>query len=183
MSNGRDDRWTRRAWSAGVVRVFAFALPIAISVVATTLVNWALPAPQSSRQRLLWWSLLLLVAVAALRLGDRLARRLLPLAALLELALVFPDRAPSRFGVALQSGSGRNRQLRFDELGALTPGDAPVAGALAVELIAGLTVHDRITRGHSERVRAYAELMADQLDLDPGERDRLRWAALLHDVG
>ena len=182
MGDAGDDRWTRRAWSARVVRLLAFALPIAISVVATTLVNWALPAPQSSRQRLLWWALLLVVAVAALRLGDRLARRLLPLAALLELTLVFPDRAPSRFGVALRSGSGRQRQRRLDELASLGPGD-PAAAALALELVAGLTVHDRITRGHSERVRAYAELMADELKLEPGERNRLRWAAMLHDVG
>jgi HD-GYP domain-containing protein (c-di-GMP phosphodiesterase class II) len=183
MGAGGDDRWTRRAWWAGVVRLLAFALPIAISVVAAALVNWALPVPHSSRQRLLWWGLLLVVAVAGLRLGDRLARRLLPLAALLELALFFPDRAPSRFGVALRSGSGRQRQRRLDELGALGPGDPSAAAALALELVAGLTVHDRTTRGHSERVRAYAELMADELELGPGERDRLRWAAMLHDVG
>ena len=182
MAEGRHDRWSRRAWSAGLVRVFAFALPIAISVAATALVSWALPVAHSSRQRLLWWGLLLVVAVATLLLGDRLARRLLPLAALLELALVFPERAPSRFGVALRSGSGRQRQRRLDELGALGPGE-PSAAALAIELVTGLTVHDRITRGHSERVRAYAELMADELALEPGQRDQLRWAAMLHDVG
>ena len=41
--------------------------------------------------------------------GDRAARRLLPLAALLQLSLVFPDQAPSRFQAAL--GSGRVGQL------------------------------------------------------------------------
>jgi putative nucleotidyltransferase with HDIG domain len=184
MGDAHEGRWTRRARSAAGVRGLAFALPVGISVVATTLVNWALPAPHSSGQRFLWWVLLLVAAVGALRLGDRLARRLLPLAALLGLSLVFPDRAPSRFGMALRSGSSRQRQRRLDELLALEPSEAPSAAAgLALELVAGLTVHDRITRGHSERVRAYAELMAEELGLDPTERDGLRWAAMLHDVG
>jgi len=183
MSDGRDGRWTRRRGVAGAVRALAFMLPVGVSVGATYVVGWALPVPQSSRQRLLWMALLLVVAVVALRLGDRLARRLLPLAALLELALVFPDRAPSRFGIALRSGSGRQRLRRLDELRSLGPDNPSAAAGLALELVAGLTAHDRITRGHSERVRAYAELMAEELELKTADRDRLRWAALLHDVG
>src|SRR5205807_10372018 len=46
-----------------------------------------------------------------------------------------------------------------------------------------LTAHDRRTRGHSERVRALSELIAEELHLAPEERDRLRWASLLHDCG
>src|SRR5581483_6745690 len=50
-------------------------------------------------------------------------------------------------------------------------------------LVAELDSHDRLTRGHSERVRAYARLIAAELHLGPRDLDLLNWAALLHDVG
>jgi putative nucleotidyltransferase with HDIG domain len=43
--------------------------------------------------------------------------------------------------------------------------------------------HDHGTRGHSERVRTFTDIIAIQIGLDAGDRERLRWAALLHDVG
>lgn len=39
------------------------------------------------------------------------------------------------------------------------------------------------TRGHSERVAVFADLIAEQLGLDTRRRRRLRRAALLHDIG
>ena len=50
-------------------------------------------------------------------------------------------------------------------------------------LAASLNKHDRLTRGHSERVRVVTDLVADQLKLPEEDRDRLRWSALLHDIG
>ena len=50
-------------------------------------------------------------------------------------------------------------------------------------LAASLSRHDRGTRGHSERVRAFTDMIAEELRLAPADRDRLRWSALLHDVG
>ena len=54
-----------------------------------------------------WLLMLLVIATVVLRVVDRQARRLLPLATLLRLSLVFPDQAPSRFSLALKSGTGR----------------------------------------------------------------------------
>ena len=39
------------------------------------------------------------------------------------------------------------------------------------------------TRGHSERVRVFTDVLAAELHLSQGARDRLRWASLLHDLG
>jgi putative nucleotidyltransferase with HDIG domain len=50
-------------------------------------------------------------------------------------------------------------------------------------LVGSLRAHDRHTRGHSERVRVYSDLIAAELRLPPSAVDRLRWAALLHDIG
>lgn len=180
----RDARWRRRTWLAVSVRVFAFGVPVALAVGLTALANRMLPVPESAGQRVAWWVILLLVVASALVIGDRLARRLLPLAAFLELSLACPDRAPSRFRVALRSGSTRQLGRRVEELRrAGREGDPSDAAGRVLELVAMLTAHDRGTRGHSERVRAYADLLADEMGLAPAERDRLRWAALLHDVG
>lgn len=131
--------------------------------------------------RLLWWVALLAVSTVVLLCTDRLARRMLPLAALLKLSLVFPDRVPSRFSVALRSGTTKQlaKRLQSDELDTTTQ-----AGATELlSLVAALNHHDPLTRGHSERVRAISELIAKQVELDPEEIEKLRWAALLHDIG
>ena len=52
-----------------------------------------------------------------------------------------------------------------------------------LELVAALSIHDRITRGHSERVRAYSRMLGEELGLGDVELDRLQWAGLLHDIG
>ena len=51
------------------------------------------------------------------------------------------------------------------------------------DLTAALQSHDRRTRGHAERVRIYTDMLAEELRLPDEDRDRLRWAALLHDIG
>ena len=168
---------------AGVVRVVIFAVPLLASLVAARAMAGALATPEGLGQHLLWWAGVLAASLGALIVVDHAARRLLPLAALLRLSLIFPDRAPSRMSVALRCNSTRGLQLR--EVEALKRGDVEPAEAARtiLSLAASLNVHDRNTRGHSERVRAYADLIAAEMDLDAEDRDRLRWAALLHDLG
>ncbi|MFT7474738.1 MAG: putative nucleotidyltransferase with HDIG domain [Verrucomicrobiales bacterium] len=122
----------------------------------------------------------MIVATAA----DRVARRFLPLAALLRLSLVFPDQAPSRFVVALRSNDTRKLEQRLADLdsGAFR-GDEAEAARVIVELAACLSKHDRLTRGHSERVRAYTALIAEEMGLSDQDSNRLQWAGLIHDVG
>jgi putative nucleotidyltransferase with HDIG domain len=50
-------------------------------------------------------------------------------------------------------------------------------------LAAAIDEKDPYTRGHSGRVAKYSSLIARELGLSPADLDRLRIAALLHDVG
>jgi hypothetical protein len=59
-----------------------------------------------------WWTTLVVIVACAAVFGRELARRLRPLAALLELSLLFPDRPPSRVRMAMHIAS--SRQLRRD---------------------------------------------------------------------
>jgi hypothetical protein len=106
------------------------------------------------------------------------------LRALLRLSLAFPGVAPSRYAIALRAGNPRFLARRVHDANENGIGSGPDATAVALlELVAALSRHDRALRGHSERVRAYSELVAEEFGLDRGARDGLRWAGLMHDVG
>ena len=174
-------RWSARPWAARGLRLAVFGLPILASVAVVQAVTSFTGVPTSSLWVFLgWWfgvSILASVVVSALY---ALTRRLLPVSGLLGLSLVFPDEAPSRFRLALATGtveSLRERLRRGDAL------DAQEAAEILLQLVAALDVHDRITRGHAERVRGYAASLGRQIGLSSDELDCLNWAALLHDIG
>ena len=50
-------------------------------------------------------------------------------------------------------------------------------------LAAAIDEKDPYTRGHSDRVAKYSVLIGQQMGLSAEDLDRLRIAALLHDVG
>ena len=175
-------RWRERRWFAFGVRLVAFALPIVASfLVAMWLSRW-LPVPEPFGERVARWIGIAAVSTVVLVGVQRSVRRAMPLSALLSLTLVFPDAAPSRFRIALRSLSARGleRSLQATEPGSDTPQEA--AERLLV-LVGALSRHDRLTRGHSERVRAYSLMIGEEMGLTAAELDRLRWAGLLHDVG
>ena len=119
------------------------------------------------------------VGIVAAVLCERALRRVVPLASLLNLTLVFPDRAPSRFGLALRSGTIRQLKQGTVRL----PSDHQHAAEDLVAMVTALGRHERLTRGHTERVRAYADLIAEQLGLSTSDRELLNWGSLVHDVG
>jgi len=179
----RSHRWLARSRAGFLVSFAAFAIPIALSIVSAYTASALLPHPASSAQRVLWWICILVIAWVAAILGERIARPLLPLASLLKMSLLFPDRAPSRFAVAWRSGSTRQLDRYVHGIDDGVHREPVTAAVEILTLVTALSSHDRKTRGHSERVRVYTDLIADELRLAPGDRDRLRWSALLHDVG
>lgn len=174
-------RWTPKPALILVIRAVLVALPLAAGAGAGALVASMLP-PADGAAQVGGWALVLAAAMLATIGADRLARRLLPLTALLRLTLTFPDRAPSRLRVAMRATNVRSLQTRIQSPEHATlPNSERVADIVA--FAAALNSHDRRTRGHSERVQAITQLVAEQMHLQGPELDQLLWAAFLHDIG
>jgi putative nucleotidyltransferase with HDIG domain len=176
--------WKARPWLAGGIRVLVVVGPAVVGFVVAWMLADALPSPDGVGETLGWLALLVAVTLVAVVITQRLARRLLPLSWLLTLTLAFPDRAPARLHVARRAASRRQRKAMMERARsgslAASVADAPEA---ALVLVAALSAHDRRTRGHSERVRMLADVLAEELGIDVADRSRLRWGALLHDIG
>jgi HD-GYP domain-containing protein (c-di-GMP phosphodiesterase class II) len=177
------DRWQARKAAALAVTVAAALIPILVSIAAAwTVAHWIGPQKLGA----IGWVLPGLVALAVVFLTERLCRRLLPLASLLKLTMAFPDQAPSRLSIALRTGTVRQLQRwanGLDTSDSATDVTAAQAAERVLTLAAALNTHDRRTRGHSERVRALTDLVGSDMGLSKHDSDRLRWAALLHDIG
>lgn len=173
-----EQHWRARPVLAGALRAALLGVPLVAATGAALLVGRLLPADVRSS----WWGLavLLAVAVAVAAAVERGARRLLPIALLLKLSMIFPDRAPSRLALAR---SAATRSSSRDLLRSSADGETTSTSELVLKLVTALGTHDRRTRGHCERVRLLCDMLAAELKLDHHARERLRWAALLHDVG
>ncbi|MEM7140721.1 MAG: HD-GYP domain-containing protein [Actinomycetota bacterium] len=177
-----DRRWRGRPWLSRSVRIAAHAIPFVIVSVAIWQVHAAMPAPASGVEAVARFVAFSAASTIALLGLDRLARRVLPLATLLQLSLIFPDEAPSRFSIAIRQNTTRGLQ-REVESGTLTNETPQESAELLLSLVGELSRHDRLTRGHAERTRAYADMVGTELGLSDDERSKLQWAALLHDIG
>lgn len=185
MNEQEEPRWVPRPILSLVIRIAVFVLPIAGAVLTAVFIRGSLPEPEGVLSTILWVVKIGLPATVVLKVIELAGRRLLPLAALFEMSLLFPDEAPSR--IALARRSGRVRDLKAAVVArrasGVTDDDDTEAAGTILSLAAALASHDKITRGHSERVRVFVDLIADEMNLPSSERDRLRWAALLHDIG
>ncbi|MGH9083707.1 MAG: HD-GYP domain-containing protein, partial [Acidimicrobiales bacterium] len=172
--------WCDHRVIAAVLRFVIVVVPLVAAAAAGVVTAWSVHGSSVAdvAARLVAAGLVSLVAFVVL---EWLARRLMPLAVLLRLSLVFPDRAPSRFAVALRSTSVR-RLRHWARTNAVEPGVQELAEKV-LTLAAALNFHDRRTRGHSERTRAMADLLVVELGLSEAEANEVRWGAFLHDIG
>ena len=177
------DTWRARPALAAGLRLFILLVPIVASLGATSVLRRLVPSPDGP-----WWfawALGVLVCALLVAVGvERAARRLLPLVTLLKLSMLFPDQAPTRFSVARTAGSVRRLEARLAETrdDAASREEARTAETI-LSLSVALQSHDRRTRGHAERVRVFTDLLGEELQLSEADRYRLRWAALMHDIG
>ena len=177
-------RWDHHPFLSTLLHGAVFLLPIAFSIVSATALAHLLPAPHALDMHLVWWVAVLGVPTAVLVVTDRVARRALPLVVLLKMTMVFPDQAPKRLAVARRAATTRDLARRVEEARQHGTLDEPTEAAEKIlTLAAALNAHDRMTRGHAERVRAVTDLIAEEMHLPAEDRERLRWSALLHDIG
>ena len=164
---------------ASIIRVLLFLFPLVVGWLAVRFTKGAYFQPDGWAGFGLWIGQAIVVSSAAAMLATRLGNRLAPVSALFRLTLIFPDHAPSRFGLALRSGTVR----QMTDGVALSSTSVQAAAEQAVAMVSALGRHERLTRGHTERVRAHAELIGQEMGLSETELQRLRWGVLLHDVG
>jgi putative nucleotidyltransferase with HDIG domain len=179
----RASEWRSRPLLSFGLRFFVFVTPIAFGLAVVLALTDVLRRPAQFPTLLGWWLLISLAGFAALFLTERATRRLLPLAALLRLSLLFPDHAPARFALARRAARPKQVLAHLERLGEDADSTDLKAAQRVLELTAALSVHDRATRGHSERVQVLTNMLAVELRLGEAARARLRWAALLHDIG
>ncbi|MFL6099792.1 MAG: HD-GYP domain-containing protein [Actinomycetales bacterium] len=171
-----EGQWSARPWLSGVLRVAIVGVPVLVGAVAARLLAVQV-ADWHNR-----WGAVAVVAAAAVGVSvsvSRLTNRLLPLALLLRMTMLFPDQAPNRIKVARQTTSVSELKVKLHSQRL----DESEAAATMLALVTALGRHDRQTRGHSERVRLFCDLLASELNLSRADAGRLRWAALVHDIG
>lgn len=178
-----ENRWSSRVWQARLLRLLIFLAPVGAAVGAAIVAARFLPRTDTTASVILWWVSLIFIATSTLLLVDRLARRALPLAVLMQMTMLFPDRAPTRMKVVRLTGSIKRLEERLDSARDGDDDDAATNARNVLALAGALGAHDRLTRGHAERVRVFVDLIAEELELNDDDRDLLRWASLLHDIG
>lgn len=83
---------------------------------------------------------------------------------------------PEELVAAIRSRLARARQLQLIQL-------RQAYEASLTMLANAIEVRDHYTRGHVERVTAYAEVLARYMGLDGIQQEQVRWGAILHDIG
>lgn len=106
--------WASRPGLARAIRFAVVLIPISSGMAAAVLVSRLLPGGGGVLGFIARTGLVVVVSTVVVWAVDRVARRALPLAALMQLSLVFPDQAPSRFKAALRSGSSRRLERQVD---------------------------------------------------------------------
>lgn len=177
------ERWEGRRWSAGLMRTISFLIPIMAAAFTGVAIGRALPHPSNGLGVVVWWVIVIVAILFVMKVFDRVGRRLLPLAWLLRMTMAFPDEAPSRLRVMMKSGTVAELHDRIELAQSGGEPDLAEASQTILILAGDLNEHDGTTRAHSERVQAYTDLLGREIGLSEPDRDRLRWAALLHDVG
>ena len=180
--DGEAAAWRARPLVSNAIRLAVFVVPVASAVLVVRVCRDVLPAPHGLAGWVVWLFATTTIALVTVRVIDRFMRRALPIAAWFKLSLIFPDETPSRMKLAMRSGTARELERNL-AAGQSLGRTADEAAANLLMVLKRLNGHDRLTRGHSERVRAYSDLIAEELKLSTADRDRLNWAALAHDVG
>ncbi|HWL91174.1 MAG TPA: hypothetical protein VNP90_07390, partial [Actinomycetota bacterium] len=107
-----EQRWRPRPLLSVALRLVSVLVPAAAGAASAYGYVSTIPAPHGLAT--IPWALgLALTSTIATAFAERIGKRFLPLAVLLRLSLVFPDRAPSRFAMARGAGNVRVLERRI----------------------------------------------------------------------
>ena len=175
----KDNVWVARTSLSRVCAVALFILPIVAAWFAVRSTSGFYYRPDGFLELPLWLIQAILVTVATCYLVTRATRQFATLPSLLRVGLVWPGTAPSRVAIARTSATTNVLARTLTSL----PTDEEAATVRAVEMVTMLSQDDAFSRGHAERTRDYADLIAVEMGLTEAERVRLQWGVLLHDIG
>lgn len=173
-----DNDTTKRSRAALILKLLNFLLP-ATGGLISALIVLKIGRPFNNRGHYFTWlgAAIVVSLGVALALGAAMGR-LMPLTRLFEMSSNFDVELRSRFKKSLRAGNPKT---------VLRSGEVDMTREEQIEhtlqLLDRITRHDRITRGHSERVRAYSSLIGEELGFEGERLQKLTWSALLHDVG
>jgi HD-GYP domain-containing protein (c-di-GMP phosphodiesterase class II) len=176
-------RWHRHPHLRRAIRIGVVLAPAASAAVVAIVFTRSVPVPADLFDAVAWWVVFAAASAATWMLTSELLQRTLPLATLLDMSLVFPDAVPSRFAILGRNLNRRHLEADLQQLRARSHPDSGPRAQLILELAVAMSIHDSRTRAHSERVRMFTDLVAREMHLSESDADRLRWAALLHDIG
>lgn len=160
------------------VRLITFVVPAVAGFVTALAVLRAVRPFDETSDQLTWMGVAVLASVTVSVLIGIWLNRALPRTRLFHRASNFESEVESRFRVDLREGNIK-RLLRSGQIDNANEEQAKYV----LDILRRLNHHEQLTRGHSERVRAYSTMIGREMDLTDDEIDVLKWSALLHDVG
>ena len=129
-----------------IVRLAIAALPTVVATIAVFTMIKLVPESSSVAARIGWILAVGAAGFIVASVTNRFTVRLLPLAALMRLSLVFPDQAPSRLKLAIRAASSRHLKAEVESARhhGLSSDSTEAAGQVLL-LTAALGEHDRRT--------------------------------------
>lgn len=172
------ETWSAKPVLGWVIRVALFIIPLLVAWLTVRLAMIAVPQPEGLGRTIVWVGGAFALSILVHQLARRSLRRFSSLGMLFSMSLTFPDVAPSRWRAAKLASRANSLDTSTD----IASAKSRQADHL-VELVGRINRHEAIMWGHGDRVRSYCEQIATELDITGADLERLRWAALLHDVG
>ena len=175
---GRDvDDVTRRR-SARVIRAALILVPAVVGFLIAYAILTAMRPFASTWEFVAWFLVALVVSlITSVFVGDY-TFDFLSRTKFYQQANSFDTTVEELFGSSLREGNPKTIKRQALERGL----EAEFIDDV-INLLTQLGDHERLTRGHSERVRAYTSLIGKEMGLRDQELEKLNWAALLHDIG